>query len=67
MKKYLGDSCRPKCGLSEKMFFMIVDSTADCPAEVYFDHFYHLLPEVAVPREEYCESKVRHNTWFPYI
>ena len=61
MKKYFGDSCLPKCGHLEKMFHMIVRSDADCPAEVYFDHFYHLLPEVAVPREEYCESEVRHN------
>ena len=61
MKKFLGDSCLPQCGNYEKGFFMIVASDADCPAEIYFDHFYHLLPEVAVPREEYCESEVRHN------
>ena len=60
MKKFLGDSCLPQCGMYEKMFFMIVASDADCPPEVEFDHFYHLLPEVAVPKEEYCESEVRH-------
>ena len=41
MKKFLGDSCLPQCGMYEKMFFMIVASNADCPAEVNFDHFYH--------------------------
>ena len=61
MKKFLGDSCLPQCGNYEKGFFMIVASNADCPAEIYFDHYYHLLPEVAVTREEYCESEVRHN------
>ena len=61
MKKFLGDSCLPQCGLYEKMFFMIVNSDADCPPETYFDHKFQLLPEVAVPKEEYCASEVRHN------
>ena len=40
---------------------MIVNSDADCPPETYFDHKFQLLPEVAVPKEEYCASEVRHN------
>ena len=40
---------------------MIVNSDADCPPETYFDHKFQLLPEVAVPKAEYCAPEVRHN------